>query len=143
MFVTAGVWKPSQQRPWRPLNRHTKRTMTASGSTVEPRGIRNYVIDPEVCRLIVGRAEPRRTELMSSDCSLMAYLRGEPKVRSVVRAPSVADDRRLHGERCRLIGDARPVSRTASSEVHIRHQIGMAGGFLPEPALFALSPKSL
>jgi hypothetical protein len=80
---------------------------------------------------------------MSSDCSLMAYLRGKPKVRSVVRAPSVADDRRLHPERRRLIGHARPVSETASSEVYIRHQIGMAGGFLPEPTLLALSPKSL
>jgi transposase len=37
--------------------------------------------------------------------SLMAYLRGEPKVWSVVRVPSVAeeDDRRLHRERDRLI----------------------------------------
>src|SRR6516162_3280322 len=36
--------------------------------------------------------------------SLMAYLRGEPKVWSVVRVPSVAeeDDRRLHRERGRL-----------------------------------------
>jgi transposase len=37
----------------------------------------------------------------------MAYLRGEPKVWSVVRVPSVAeeDDRRLHRERGRLIGE--------------------------------------
>jgi hypothetical protein len=37
--------------------------------------------------------------------SLMAYLRGEPKVWSVVRVPSVTeeDDRRLHRERDRLI----------------------------------------
>ena len=37
----------------------------------------------------------------------MAYLRGEPKVWSVVRVPSVAeeDDRRLHRERNRLINE--------------------------------------
>ena len=37
----------------------------------------------------------------------MAYLRGEPKVWSVVRVPSVAeeDDRRLHRERDRLINE--------------------------------------
>ena len=39
--------------------------------------------------------------------SLMSYLRGEPKVWSVVRVPSVAeeDDRRLHRERGRLINE--------------------------------------
>jgi transposase len=37
--------------------------------------------------------------------SLMAYLRGEPKVWSVVRVPSVAEEdaRRLHRERDRLV----------------------------------------
>jgi len=37
----------------------------------------------------------------------MAYLRGEPKVWSVVRVPTVAeeDDRRLHRERHRLINE--------------------------------------
>src|SRR6201984_3144770 len=39
--------------------------------------------------------------------SLLAYLRGEPKVWSVVRVPSVAeeDDRRFHRERDRLINE--------------------------------------
>ena len=39
--------------------------------------------------------------------SLMAYLRGEPKVWSVVQVPSVAaeDARRLHRERDRLISE--------------------------------------
>jgi transposase len=39
--------------------------------------------------------------------SLMAYLRGEPKVWSVVRAPSIAEEdaRRLHRERDRLISE--------------------------------------
>jgi transposase len=37
----------------------------------------------------------------------MAYLRGEPKVWSVVRVPTVIeeDDRRLHRERSRLINE--------------------------------------
>jgi transposase len=39
--------------------------------------------------------------------SLMAYLRGEPKVWSVVRVPSFAEEdaRRLHRERDRLISE--------------------------------------
>jgi transposase len=39
--------------------------------------------------------------------SLMAYLRGEPKVWSVVRVPSVAEEdaRRLHRERDRLVSE--------------------------------------
>src|SRR6267143_1650853 len=42
--------------------------------------------------------------------SLMAYLRGEPKVWSVVRVPSVAEEdaRRLHRERDRLVFTAGP-----------------------------------
>jgi len=39
--------------------------------------------------------------------SLMAYLRGDPRVWSVVRVPTVAeeDDRRLHRERDRLLNE--------------------------------------
>jgi len=57
-----------------------------------------------------GRA--RRVKTDSVDVgkllrSLMAHLRGEPKVWSIVRVPSVAeeDDRRLHRERHRLINE--------------------------------------
>src|SRR5215471_12182106 len=71
---------------------------------LETHDIRNHVIDAQVCRLIVERAEPKRTASMPSDC---CDLRGEPKVWSVVRVPSVAeeDDRRLHRERGRLINE--------------------------------------
>jgi len=76
---------------------------------LEAHGIRNYVIDP--ASLQVDR-RTRRTKTDRVDVermlrSLMAYLRGEPKVWSVVRVPSVAeeDDRRLHRERDRLINE--------------------------------------
>ena len=36
---------------------------------LEAHGIRNYVMIRQAYRLIVGRAEPRRTESMSSECS--------------------------------------------------------------------------
>jgi transposase len=76
---------------------------------LETRGIRNYVIDP--ASLQVDR-RARRPKTDNADVerllrSLMAYLRGEPKAWSVARVPSVAeeDDRRLHRERARLIGE--------------------------------------
>jgi transposase len=51
------------------------------------------------------RAKTDRVDVERLLRSLMAYLRGEPKVWSVVRVPSVAeeDDRRLHREGGRLI----------------------------------------
>jgi len=76
---------------------------------LEAHGVRNYVIDP--ASLQVDR-RARRVKTDNIDLgrllrSLMAYLRGEPKVWSVVRVPSVAeeDDRRLHRERDRLINE--------------------------------------
>src|SRR6476659_8771184 len=64
---------------------------------LEAHGGRNYVIDPASLQ-----ADRRDTERLLR--SLMAYLRGEPKVWSVVRVPSVAEEdaRRLHRERDRL-----------------------------------------
>ena len=49
----------------------TKRAMMASGSAVcsKRRAYATTSSIRHVCRLIVGRAGPRRTELMSSDCS--------------------------------------------------------------------------
>jgi hypothetical protein len=44
------------------------------------------------CRWIGGRDESRRIDTERLLRSLLAYLRGEPKVWSVVRAPSVADE---------------------------------------------------
>ena len=76
---------------------------------LEAHGICNYVIDP--ASLQVDR-RARRTKTDGVDVerllrSLMAYLRGEPRVWSVVRVPSVAeeDNRRLHRERDRMINE--------------------------------------
>jgi transposase len=76
---------------------------------LEAQGVRNYVVDPASVQ-VDRRA--RRVKTDSIDVgkllrSLLAYLRGEPKVWSVVRVPTVAeeDDRRLHRERDRLINE--------------------------------------
>jgi transposase len=76
---------------------------------LEAHGVRNHVIDP--ASLQVDR-RARRAKTDGIDVgkllrSLMAYLRGEPKVWSVVRVPTVneEDDRRLHRERSRLINE--------------------------------------
>src|SRR5215813_601011 len=76
---------------------------------LEENAVRNFVIDP--ASLQVDR-RARRVKTDNIDVtkllrSLMAYLRGEPKVWSVVRVPTVAeeDDRRLHRERDRLINE--------------------------------------
>ena len=76
---------------------------------LEAHDIRNYVIDPASVQ-VDRRARRVKTDNIDVGRllrSLMAYLRGEPKVRSVVRVPSVAeeDDRRLHRERDRLINE--------------------------------------
>jgi len=76
---------------------------------LEARGVHNHVIDP--ASLQVDR-RARRAKTDGIDVgkllrSLMAYLRGEPKVWSVVRVPTVIeeDNRRLHRERSRLINE--------------------------------------
>src|ERR1700724_3269663 len=76
---------------------------------LEAHGIRNYVIDPASLQTD-RRARRVKTDRIDTERllrSLMAYLRGEPKVWSVVRVPSVAaeDARRLHRERDRLINE--------------------------------------
>ena len=76
---------------------------------LEAHGIRNYVIDPASLQ-VDRRARRAKTDHVDVERllrSLMAYLRGEPKVWSVVCVPSVAeeDDRRLHRERDRLINE--------------------------------------
>jgi transposase len=76
---------------------------------LEAHGVRNFVIDP--ASLQVDRRMRRvKTDRIDTERllrSLMAYLRGEPKVWSVVRVPSVAEEdaRRLHRERDRLISE--------------------------------------
>jgi transposase len=69
---------------------------------LEAQGIRSYVIDPASVQVDrrARRAKTDRVDVERLLRSLMAYLRGEPKVWSVVRVPSVTeeDDRRLHRE---------------------------------------------
>src|SRR6201981_3032317 len=76
---------------------------------LEAHGIRNYVIDPASLQVDrrARRAKTDRVDVERLLRSLMAYLRGEPKVWSVVCVPSVAeeDDRRLNRERGRLINE--------------------------------------
>src|SRR6201988_551500 len=76
---------------------------------LEAHGVRNYVIDPASLQ-VDRRARRVKTDRIDTERllrSLMAYLRGEPKVWSVVRAPSVAEEdaRRLHRERHRLVSE--------------------------------------
>ena len=76
---------------------------------LEAHGIRNYVIDPASLQ-VDRRARRVKTDRIDTERllrSLMAYLRGEPKVWSVVRVPSIAEEdaRRLHRERDRLVSE--------------------------------------
>jgi len=70
-------------------------------------GVCNFVIDPASVQV---NRRARRAKTDNIDVAqllrfLMAYLRGDPKVWSVVRVPTIdeEDDRRLHRERDRLI----------------------------------------
>jgi transposase len=74
---------------------------------LEAHGVRNYVIDPASLQRD-GRARRAKTDRIDAERllrALLAYLRGDPKVWSVVRVPSVAEEdaRRLHRERDRLV----------------------------------------
>ena len=76
---------------------------------LEAQGVRNPVIDPASLQ-VDRRARRAKTDGIDVEKllrSLMAYLRGEPKVWNVVRVPTVIeeDDRRLHRERSRLINE--------------------------------------
>jgi transposase len=76
---------------------------------LEAHGVRNYVVDPASIQ-VDRRARRTKTDGVDAERmlrSLMAHLRGEPKVWSVVRVPTVAeeDERRLHRERDRLINE--------------------------------------
>jgi transposase len=77
--------------------------------SLEEHGVRNHVIDPASLQ-VDRRARGAKTDRIDAQRllrSLMAYLRGEPKVWSVVRVPSIAEEdaRRLHRERDRLIAE--------------------------------------
>jgi transposase len=76
---------------------------------LEAHGVRNHVLDP-ASLLVNRRARRAKTDRIDAAGllrALMAHLRGEPKVVSVVRVPSVAEEdaRRLHRERHRLVGE--------------------------------------
>ena len=74
---------------------------------LEAHGVRNHVIDPASVPVDrrARRAKTDNIDVAQLLRAMMAYLRGEPKVWSVVRVPSIAeeDHRRLHRERARLI----------------------------------------
>lgn len=72
-------------------------------------GVRNHVLDPASVQ-VNRRARRAKTDRIDAEAllrALLAHLRGEPKVVSVVRVPSVEEEdaRRLHRERHRLIGE--------------------------------------
>jgi transposase len=72
-------------------------------------GIDNKVFDPASLQ-VNRRARPAKTDRIDGERllrALLAYLRGEPRVISVVRVPSIADEdaRRLHRERDRLVAE--------------------------------------
>ncbi len=76
---------------------------------LEGQGVHSHVVDAASVQ-VDRRARRTKTDHIDAERllrSLMAYLRGEPKVWSVLRVPSVAeeDDRRLHRERDRLIAE--------------------------------------
>jgi transposase len=72
-------------------------------------GIDNHVFDPASLQVNrrARRAKTDRIDVTALLRTLMAHLRGEPKVVSVVRVPSPAEEdaRRLHRERSRLIAE--------------------------------------
>lgn len=76
---------------------------------LEAHGVRNHVFDPASLQVNrrARRAKTDRIDVRQMLRALLAHLRGEPKVVSVVRVPSVAqeDARRLHRERHRLVGE--------------------------------------
>ena len=74
---------------------------------LEGHGVRNHVFDPASLQVNrrARRAKTDRIDVAAMSRALRAHLRGEPRVVSVVRVPSVAEEdaRRLHRERDRLI----------------------------------------
>ena len=72
-------------------------------------GVHNHVFDPASLQVDrrARRAKTDRIDVTGLLRALLAHLRGEPKVVSVVRVPSVAeeDGKRLHRERDRLVAE--------------------------------------
>lgn len=76
---------------------------------LQAHGVQSHVLDPASVQVNrrARRAKTDRIDVRGLLRALMAHSRGEPKVVSVVRVPSVAEEdaRRLHRERHRLIGE--------------------------------------
>jgi len=74
---------------------------------LQAHGVNSHVLDPASLQVNrrARRAKTDRIDVHGLLRALMAHLRGEPKVVSVVRVPSVADEdaRRPHRERDRLV----------------------------------------
>ena len=72
-------------------------------------GVQNHVFDPASLQVSrrARRAKTDRIDVRGLLRALLAHLRGEPKVVSVVQVPSVAEEdvRRLHRERHRLVAE--------------------------------------
>jgi transposase len=99
---------------------------------LEAHGIGNYVIDPASLQTD-RRARQVKTDRIDIERllrSLMAYLRGEPKVWSVVRVPSVAEEdaRRLE----RLPGGA--CTHWKAPPLHGAHPLRTSSGLPPMSA---------
>jgi transposase len=92
----------------------------------EAHGVRNHVIDPASVQVDrrARRAKTDNIDVAQLLRSLMAYLRGDPKVWSVVRVPSVAEEdaRRLHRERDRLITERASTSTASRGYVRFCRQ---------------------
>ena len=106
--------------------------------SLEEHGVRNHVIDPASLQVNrrARRAKTDRIDAQRLLRSLLAYLRGEPKVWSVVRVPSIAEEdaRRLHRERDRLIAERVQHQGAVRDPRHLRlradaaEPAGAAGG---------------
>jgi transposase len=76
---------------------------------LEAHSVRNHVLDPASLQVNrrARRAKTDRIDATSLLRALLAHLRGEPRVVSVVRVPSVEEEdaRRLHRERHRLVAE--------------------------------------
>jgi transposase len=76
---------------------------------LQAHGVHSHVVDPASLQ-VNRRARQAKTDRIDAERllrSLLAYLRGEPKVWSVVQVPSVVEEdaRRQHRERDRLIAE--------------------------------------
>ena len=114
---------------------------------LEAHGVRNYVIDPASLQVDrrVRRVKTDRIDTERLLRSLMAYLRGEPKVWSVVRVPSADEGGRAaaHREReLRTRSTRQPHQRALRAPRHLRlPSVAPAGGGEIAPPGRPLPPR--